>query len=161
VELWPWSSVDLTPSATRSITFYFLIWKLGTFAVGPEVLLLYIVLLSGIIGACVWSLYALSSHMSAAQDFDRNWAAWYFVRPFLGGGLALALYALLRAGLFTATSGVSATSVVGVSALSFLVGLFAENAIHKLHDIADTVFGNPPSGQPGTSGAPPASPPGK
>lgn len=163
VELWPWSSADIIPSTTRSITLYVLVWNLGTYAVGPEVLLLYIVLLSGIIGACIWSLYALSKHLSADQDFDRIWSGWYFVRPFLGGGLAVALYALLRAGLFSTESGVSATSVIGVSALSFLVGLFAENAIHKLHDIADTVFGNPPSSQSsspqGTTPVKPAQPP--
>jgi hypothetical protein len=149
--LWPSSSADLTPAATRSITIYVLAWKLGPFAVGPEVLLLYIAILSGVIGACIWSLYVLSSHLSATQDFDRSWTAWYFVRPFLGGGLAAALYALIRAGLFSAGTGVSTTSVIGVSALSFLIGLFAENAIYKLHEIADTVFGNPPSGQPGST----------
>jgi hypothetical protein len=157
VKFWPWSSADVTPTAPRSITVYFLWLNLGTHAVGPELLLLCIVLLSGIIGACIWSLYALSSHVSEAQDFDRNWAAWYFVRPFLGGGLAAGLYALLRAGLFTASSGASATSMIGVSALSFLVGLFTENAIYKLHDIADTVFGNPPSSP---SAGQPTNPPG-
>lgn len=151
VGLWPWSAADLTPAATRLVTLYFLIWKLGPFAVGPELLLLYIVLLSGIIGACIWSLYALSLHVSAAQDFDSSWVAWYLARPLLGAGLAGSLYALLRAGLFSPTSGPSATDVVGVAALGFLVGLFAENAIHKLHDIADTLFGNPPSSPPTTS----------
>jgi len=144
-QLWPWSSADLTPAGTRSVTLYILFYPVGTFAVGAEVLLLYVVLLSGIIGACVWSLYVLSSHLSAGQDFNRSWAAWYLVRPFLGAGLAVILYAILRAGLFSAGSGVDDTSVIGVSAMSFLVGLFTENAIHKLHEIADTVFGNPPS----------------
>jgi len=162
--LWPWTSADLTPSTTRSVTLWVLSWKVGTYAVGAEVLLLYVVLLSGIIGACVWSLYALSIHLSAREDFNRAWAAWYIVRPFIGAGLALVLYAVVRAGLFSAGTGVSNTSVLGVAALSFLVGLFAENAVHKLHEIADTVFGNPPSGQPAgqastPSGSPPAAPP--
>lgn len=155
-ELWPWSSADLAPATTRSITLYILFFKVGTFAVGPEVLLLYIVLLSGIIGACVWSLYVLSAHLSSSQDFSRVWAGWYLVRPFLGAGLALILYALLRAGLFSTGSTASSTSVLGISALSFLVGFFTENAVHKLHDIADTVFGNPPSGQPTTAPSTPA-----
>jgi hypothetical protein len=169
VKFWPWSSGDVTPTAPRSITIYFLWSNLGTHAVGPELLLLCIVLLSGIIGACTWSLYALSKHVSADQDFDRIWAAWYLLRPFLGGALAGGLYALLRAGLFSTAGGASATSMIGVSALSFLVGLFTENAIFKLHGIADTVFGNPPSSPPagqatttpgGSAASEPGTPPG-
>lgn len=142
-QLWPWTSADLTPTTTRSVTLYLLFWPVGTYALGPELQLLYIVILSGIIGACIWSLYALSLHLSATQDFNRIWAAWYLVRPFLGAGLAVALYAVIRAGLFSAGSGVDDASVLGVSALSFIVGLFAENAVHQLHRVADTVFGNP------------------
>jgi hypothetical protein len=142
-QLWPWTSADLTPTATRSVTFYLFAWPVGTYALGPELQLLYIVILSGTIGACVWSLYALSLHMSAIQDFNRIWAAWYIVRPFLGAGLAVALYAVIRAGLFSAGSGVDDANVLGVAALSFLVGLFAENAVHQLHRVADTLFGDP------------------
>lgn len=144
VELWPGTSAELTPSTVRMITFYILVFRLGAYAVGPEVLLLCVSILGGIIGACVWSMYAFAKHVSASEDFNRVWAAWYFSRPFIGAGLAVALYAVLRAGLFSTGNSVSGTDVIGVAAISILSGLFAENAIYKLHQIADTVFGNPP-----------------
>lgn len=141
--LWPWTTSDLTPSTTRLITIHFY-WTFGPYAVGPEVLLLFIVFLSGIIGATVWGIFVLAQHFSASQDFDKAWVAWYLTRPFIGAALAVIVYAVLRSGLFSAGSSVSAVSVIGVSTLSFLVGLFAENALFMLHRVADQMFGNPP-----------------
>lgn len=142
--LWPWTTAGMTPSSNQLVTMHFLLWTYGPYAVGPEVLLLFIVFLSGIIGACVWGIYVLAQHFSAAQDFDKAWVAWYLTRPFIGAGLAVIVYAVIRGGIVPAGSGASSVSVVGVSAMAFLVGLFAENAVHMLHKAADSIFGNPP-----------------
>jgi hypothetical protein len=143
--LWPSSAADLVPAGPRLIRVRLPFYSFGPYSVGPEALLLYIVVLGGIIGAAVFSLYALSTHVSANRDFDQLWTAWYVIRPFLGGGLAVVVYAAVRAGFFAAGTGVSDVSVVGVATISFLVGLFTDNAMSKIHSVADTLFGNPPS----------------
>lgn len=66
---------------------------------------------------------------------------WRFFSPFLSGGLALAIAALTESGvlgLTTRSSGGSAFFSIG-----FIAGYFADNALAKMQEIAETVFGSP------------------
>ena len=141
VSVWPSTTADVAMNSTRTITFYFTKIHIS---IGPETSLLYIMIFSGIIGACVFSLFAVSHHLGADKDFSKDWQAWYLLRPLIGGGLALVFYFLLRGGVLSIGANLSNLNLVGVAAVSALVGMFAEHAMHKLQDLADTLFGSAP-----------------
>jgi hypothetical protein len=93
--------------------------------------LIFVVIFSGIIGACTFSLFAISHHLGADKDFDKQWQAWYLLRPIIGGVLTIG-------------ADLKNLNLIGVAAISGLVGMFSEHAMHKLQDLADTLFGAAP-----------------
>lgn len=72
-------------------------------------------------------------------NLDRR--LWRFFSPFLSGGLALVVGALVDSGLVGLTA--KASTGAGHFALGFIVGYFADSALAKMQEIADTVFGSP------------------
>jgi hypothetical protein len=143
IAVWPSNPTDspLNSTVSRNITFY----ATGIhFPIGSETSILFIMMFAGIIGACVFSLFAISHHVAADKDFSRLWAAWYLLRPFVGGGLALIFYLVLRGGVLNLGASVNSLNVVALTAASALVGMFSEQAMHKLQDVADGLFGEAP-----------------
>ena len=143
IAVWPStpSDVPLNSTTTRIITLY------GTgvqFPIGAETSLIFIMMFSGIIGACVFSLFAISHHVGADKDFSRLWRAWYLLRPLVGAGLALIFYLVLRGGVLNLGANLSSLNIVSLTAVTGLVGMFAEQAMHKLQDVADSLFGQAP-----------------
>jgi hypothetical protein len=92
-------------------------------------------------------------------EWQSNKVWWRFMNPLVSGVMAFSIYIIFRSGI-----GANPTTSVGIDtrepyyaySIGFLTGLFADNAMSKLRDIAYTLFG--PT-------APPASkmkqPPGK
>jgi hypothetical protein len=72
-------------------------------------------------------------------NLDRR--LWRFFSPFLSGGLAVVVGALVDSGLVGLTA--KASTGAGHFALGFIVGYFADSALAKMQEIADTVFGSP------------------
>ncbi|MDE1837978.1 MAG: hypothetical protein KGJ23_15360 [Euryarchaeota archaeon] len=142
--VWPVVPGDLSASSTRQVKISFLLWQMGPFAVGPETILLLVAVLSGAVGACIYSLWAITHHYSALKDFDLVWMGWYILRPPLAAGLAFVVYVALRAGVISSSTSVPNTSVLGIAVICFLTGMFAEHAFSKLQSIADTIFGPTP-----------------
>ena len=142
VGVWPSTEQDVALNATtRQVRFY------GTglhLPIGSETSLVFIMMFAGILGACVFSLFAISHHLGVDRDFDRAWSAWYYLRPLIGGGLGLIFFLLLRGGVLTINAGVNNLNLVGLASVTALVGMFAEHAMHKLQDLADTLFGTAP-----------------
>jgi hypothetical protein len=125
-------------NSTRIITLP----ALGSFFVGPETLLVIIMMISGAMGACLFSIWAASHHLGTENDFDYvRYRAWYFTRPFLGAGIAFIFYLLVRGGLLTIGEAVLALNIVVIAGLSGLVGMFSEQALLKLLEVADALFG--------------------
>lgn len=104
-----------------------------------EVRLLVIALLFGALGS--W-LHASASFVSfvGARRFKMSWTWWYIVRPFIGGGLGLLFYMVLRAGLVTTEAAPQSISQFGVAALAGLAGLSTEQATKKLREVFDAMF---------------------
>lgn len=72
-------------------------------------------------------------------NIDRR--LWRLFSPFLSAGLALAVGALIDAGFFGLT--LKATSGASYFSLGFVTGYFADSALRKMKEIADTIFGSP------------------
>ena len=141
IDVWPANTEDLALNATRSVT----LCPTGvSFPLGPETSLIFVMMFSGIIGACVFSLFAISHHLGAEKDFDKVWEAWYLLRPIVGAGLALVFYFLLRGGVLTIGADLKNLNLIGVASISGLVGMFSEQAMHRLQDLADTLLGTAP-----------------
>ena len=153
MSVWPSTANQLALNTTRSLNITIpLIGSYlphASYVVGPELLLFSAMILAGMLGACVYSLYAISLHLGSYEDFNSSWTAWYFARPWLGGGIAIALYLLIRSGLFTLNTSVNSLNLLGLAGLSMLVGLFTEQVLHKLNDLIDTLFGAGPANAPG------------
>ncbi len=109
--------------------------------VGPETLLILIMMVSGALGACVFSLWAVSDHLGRRHDFCyQRWKSWYYTRPLVGGVLAIFFYLLVRGGLLTIGAQVMALNLVVIAGLCGLVGMFSEQAVLKLSELADAIF---------------------
>ncbi len=120
-----------------------LFWR--KFVLYNDARLFVLVLLAGALGACVHALRSISWYVGN-RGFVTSWLLYYYLRPFMGLGLAAIFYFVVRGGFFSPTANFSETSPFGFCALAALIGLFSENAVLKLKDIADVFFVKPKSG---------------
>lgn len=72
-------------------------------------------------------------------NIDRR--LWRLFSPFLSGGLALTVGALTDSGVLGLAT--KATSGAAYFSLGFVAGYFADSALRKMKEIADTMFGAP------------------
>jgi len=117
----------------------------GKFTLYNDTRLFILVLLAGALGASVHAVRSLSWYVGN-RAFVTSWLLYYYLRPFVGAGLAAVFYFVIRGGFFSPTANFSETSPFGFCALAALIGLFSENAVLKLKDIADVFFVKPKSG---------------
>lgn len=157
VGVWPATTKDLELNATSTINstkifnginesnntrIITLPFTDSRFYVGPETLLIFVMMLSGALGACVYSLWAAASHLGKG-DFDyEKWKMWYYTRPLIGAGLSIFFYFLIRGGLLTIGAEFMAINIVAIAGLSGLIGMFVEQAIKKLNELANATFGS-------------------
>jgi hypothetical protein len=145
--LWPvpipaGESNENTPSPIK-----ILVW---TFNIYDEVRLLLIVGLAGMLGTLVHEIRSLYWYIGS-RELVRSWVAKYLMQPFAGTALAVVFYLVIRGGFFSPQAGFKQTSPFGFAALAAMVGLFSEQAVLKLKEIAETVLAKP---QPGKDSAP-------
>ncbi len=97
-------------------------------------------LLAGALGSQIHALASFAAHTGSKQ-FDSAWTWWFIFRPVLGALLALVFYFSIRGGLLLMVDGgATEIRVSGVAAIAMLVGLFTEQATHKLKELFDTLF---------------------
>lgn len=102
----------------------------------PDDRVLLLVVLAGALGGVLHGLTSLAAH-SGAGRLDARWWVFYVARPVVGGGLALLVALVLRAGLlgFSVTEDMTGDRVLlGWGALA---GLFSSPALRKLKDVFD------------------------
>ncbi len=116
------------------------------FCLSPEESLLIIVLLSGALGSIVHALRSFYWYAGNRQ-LVWSWVAMYFLLPFIGATIALVFYFVIRGGFFSPQVSVEATSPFGFAALSALIGMFTEEAVIKLKQIAETVLAKSEKGR--------------
>jgi hypothetical protein len=115
--------------------------------------LLLIVLLAGALGALVHGLRSLSWYVGNRRAIW-SWSAMYFLLPFLGSGLAVIFYLVIRGGFFSPTATVNETSPFGFAALAALIGMFTEPAVTKLRKVAINLLDPPDEGKDHVAPAP-------
>jgi hypothetical protein len=94
--------------------------------------------LSGILGGVIFGLkWLYHSFAKQTWNLDRRW--WRYFTPVISGGLAFAMILVIE------SFGVFDPNLVSTSArttaFGFLVGFFSDNALAKLAEVAQTLFG--------------------
>jgi hypothetical protein len=101
--------------------------------------LLLIVLFAGALGGLGHALRSLGWYIGNRR-LKWSWSALYFLTPFMSAAIALVFYFVIRGGFFSPTSSVSDTSPFGFAAVAALIGMFTEEAINKLRNVASTLL---------------------
>lgn len=147
VQFWPPATPAGEGAAPTSSLVTFLFWR---FSISDEVHLLLIVALAGALGSLVHALRSLSWYIGN-RELVRSWLARYILLPFVGSTLGLLFYFVIRGGFFSPEATVQQTSPFGFAALAGLVGLFSEQAVLKLKEVAEILLAKP---QPGADAKP-------
>lgn len=142
VQFWPPppAAKGVAPTSS-SVTFLF--WP---FSISDEIRLLLIVALAGALGAMVHALRSFYWYVGN-RVLVRSWLIMYILLPFVGTTLGLVFYLVIRGGFFTTQAPVQQASPFGFTALAGLVGLFSEQAVLKLKQVAETLLAKTPKGE--------------
>lgn len=142
VQFWPPPS-PAEGAAQTSTAVTFLFW---TFPVLDEVRLIFIVAMAGALGSLVHALRSLYWYIGN-RELVFSWLAKYILLPFVGTTLGLVFYFVIRGGFFSPEATIEQTSPFGFAALSGLVGMFSEQAVLKLKEVAETLLAKPKPGE--------------
>src|SRR4030042_38486 len=115
----------------------FLSWKIP---ISVELRLLVVIVLTGALGGQIHTLRSFVSYVGN-RKLRASWLIQYFLTPFVGAGLALVFYFVIRAGFFPANSTTDDMNVYGFAGLAGLVGLFSNLAVNKLRCMAIELLG--------------------
>ena len=123
---------------------------IAEFTLSTEVLFFLIVGLAGALGGLVHAIRSLCIYVGNRQ-LRWSWVAYYALLPLIGVLGGTLFYVVLRAGLFSPSTEVDQASPFGFAAVSGLVGLFSQQALEKLRQLAGQIFTEvEPSGDPYT-----------
>jgi len=125
----------------HSVTFFF-----GSFKLWDEVRLLLIVMLAGALGSLVHALRSFCWYVGN-RNLVRSWLAMFILLPLVGTTLAVVFYFVVRGGFFSPQASFKDTSPFGFAALAGLIGMFSQQAVLKLKEVAETMLTRPKEGQ--------------
>ncbi len=117
----------------------------ATLRVFNEVRMLVLIALIGAMGGQVRILRSLYWYIGN-RKLVWSWIVMYILLPFVGAILGLVFYFVIRAGFFSPTATIDNANPIGFIALAALAGMFSEQAVLKLKDVAETLLKEPPSG---------------
>jgi len=126
----------------------------GWHLIWNETRLILIVILSGFLGALVYSLRSFFWY-TGNRELKSSWLLMYLLVPIVGSMLAVIFYMLLRGGLFSPTTTVADTSPFGFAAIAALVGMFTNQASEKLRTVFETLMTKPATGRDASTILPP------
>lgn len=128
-------SLDLNSINCQKSSLPYFAWACS---VDSGVRLILIVVIVGSLGALIHVARSFYWYVGN-RNLKSSWLLMYFLLPFNGGGLAL-LFFLISRGVSSAQPAGVESSVGGYAALAALVGLFSQQALTKLKQIAESVF---------------------
>ena len=142
VQFWP----SPPPAAESAPTLSDVAFLFCTFSVSDEVRLIFIVVMAGALGSMVHALRSLHWYIGN-RELVSTWLAMYFLLPFVGSTLGLVFYLVIRGGFFYPEATIEQTSPFGFAGLGALVGMFSEQAVLKLKEVAETLLAKPEAGE--------------
>jgi hypothetical protein len=130
----PRQTIQQESSEPTDITLFAVTWKMS-----DEERLLILVITAGALGSLIHALRSAYWYVGN-RNLVRSWLPKYLLLPFCGAILAVLFYFIVRGGFFSPGAGSAHTSPFGFCAFAGLVGLFSEQAVLKLKQVAETVF---------------------
>jgi len=104
-------------------------------------------------GGCIYCLRAVYLNKCVHKRWDKDWHAWYFLRPVMSTCCGGVSFMFLKAGLLILESGQKENaSEIGFYALAFIAGLNVDKFLAKIEDVAQAVWGIEKSRSRGDSG---------
>ncbi len=99
---------------------------------------------AGMLGATIRAVYSFFKHIGL-QDFSFLWTWFYILVPFIGGALSLVIYFVIRGGFYGSSFGKGVVlNLFSFAALGTLTGLFTDNAMEKLKQVAVILLADVP-----------------
>jgi hypothetical protein len=129
--LWP-STSSLNEVRTHNFGLF-------TLTLNAEVTYLLIVSFAAVLGSFVHTIGSMAYYKSQ-NNLRENYLLWYFSRPFVGAGLALAIYFAVRGGLLSLGTSATDLNVYGIAGVAAIIGMFSDRAADKLRDVADALL---------------------
>jgi hypothetical protein len=115
----------------------------ASFELSTEVLFFLVVALSGAAGGGIHLLRSFSTYVGTRR-LRWSWIPWNVLLPIVGALGGTVFYLVFRAGLFSPSSQVEQASPFGFAAIAALVGLFSEQSMEKLRQVAKELFAEAP-----------------
>jgi hypothetical protein len=142
--LWPGKGIDANGEEfTTTEVKVFGSYPLVVFEISLEVRLILIVAVAGALGSYVHAARSFGDYAGNRQ-LRKSWLWFYLLRSPIGMGLALVFYFVTRGGLISANAEAKALSPFGFAAVAGLIGLFHDQAIAKLKEVAENFLRTDP-----------------
>ena len=99
-------------------------------------------ILIAMIGGALYCLRAVYLNKCVQKNWDKEWEAWYYIRPLTSAVSGFASYIFLKAGLVVLeASQEPEAGYYGYLAFAFIAGLNVDKFVAKIEDIAKSTFG--------------------
>jgi len=146
-EFWPTQAI-IAAKTPQSVHMFGISRNVST-----EIRFFAIVAIAGALGGVMHSTRSLAWYVGH-KDLKWRWVPYYVVTIVLGAGLASVFYLVVRGGLFGGQASSADVNPYGFAAVAALVGLFTEQALVMLKNVAAEVFAPSEQGKDSASGAP-------
>jgi hypothetical protein len=141
--LWAlWPAVSNGESQEQKVSYF-----AGHFSLTPEQVFFVVVALSGALGGLVHTVRSFSMYVGT-RSLRWSWIPFNLLLPVVGALGGTVFYLVFRGGLFSSSSSAAAANPYGFAAVAALVGLFSEQAMEKLKQIAQEMFAEAPTFKP-------------
>ena len=138
IGLWPQQAVSGSQieSVEQNVQ---VLWGLLSGSITKEMQFLLIVAIMGALGGLVYSM-TLFAHYIGREDFKNRYWCWYVLRPLIGAILAVIFYLTFRGAFFTLSVDTQNLNISGIAALGGLAGIFSQEVMEKLRELAGNLF---------------------
>jgi hypothetical protein len=144
--LWAFWPSDLQELSSRPEGKHVTYFGAG-FEVSTNTLFFAVVALAGALGGLVHTLRSFSMYVGT-RYLAWSWIPFNLLLPAVGALGGTVFYLVFRGGLFSTSTTATDAYPYGFTAVAALVGLFSEQAVEKLRQIARQVFTEAPKYQP-------------
>jgi hypothetical protein len=133
---WPSQPVQTGTGSPPPQTVNYFGW---TFSLARETQLFLVVAIAGALGGLIHSIRSIAWYVGN-RSFRWSWVPFTMSLPVVGALGGTVFYLVLRAGLFSPSTSAEQASPFGFAAIAVLVGLFSEEALEKLQQLASNLF---------------------
>ncbi len=139
--IWP-TFGNTTPGDAPVFITFFKTLKPGL-ETTADVQLLMLVMVAGALGSFLHTATSFTDFVGN-DKLTRSWLWWYLMKPFIGMGLAVIFYLVIRGGFLSGGTEAGKVNIYGIAALAGLTGMFSKQATDKLGEVFTTLFQTKP-----------------